>query len=281
MPADDELRTSLARDGVVVVPGVLDDGWCGRLRGAVERCRATPGPHYGVLSPAGCARVDSDLFRWGDDDDLWAVTHDSPLVALAARLLDEPAVVLVEDQWFASEPGATTSSPWHQDQPYYRLDRPFLTIWVTLDDIGHDGSLRVVEGSHDGPTYATVEFSASSTTVDRRGNLPPVPDVDGRPGCFAVRSWSLRAGDAIALDSRALHATGRGALATDFRRLSTRWAAPDTRYATPDHGTAAFWDLIPHGLGDGDLLASASFPLVVAPHGASSQGRNRQDPTWS
>ena len=52
--------------------------------------------------------------------------------------------MLVEDQWFCSEPGAISRSPWHQDHPYYNLDRPFVTIWVTLDDVTADAALRVV-----------------------------------------------------------------------------------------------------------------------------------------
>lgn len=258
-------RCGLARDGVVLLAGLLDRAWCVRLREAIERCRAAPGPHYGVLSSPGAPRVDSDLFRWGDDPDLRAVTHDSPLVDAAATLLGADAVVLIEDQWFASDAGATTPSPWHQDEPYYRLDRPFLTIWVTLDDIGPGNSLRVVPGSHaTGTTYEMVEFSATSSTIvagevagiDRR----TVPDID--VDADGVRAWSLAAGDAIALDSRALHATGPDALAAPFRRLSTRWAAPDTRYRTRGAGAAAFWDIVPHGLTEGDLLAGQAFPLV-------------------
>ena len=86
-----------------------------------------------------------------------------------------------------------------------------------------------------------------------------------RPIPGAVRTWSLRAGDAIALDSRTLHATGRGALAGPFRRVSTRWAAPATRYVDRPDGTAAFWDLVHHGLVDGDPLACDAFPLVERP----------------
>lgn len=261
-------RDALRDDGVVVVPGLLDDVWCARVRAAIGRCRIDPGPHYGVLSPPGRPRVDSDLFRWGDDADLHAVTHASPLVDAAAALLAEDAVVLVEDQWFASDPGATTPSPWHQDEPYYRLDRPFLTIWVTLDDIGVGSSLRVVPGSHLGPTFGMVEFSANAATIDTGTPAPtgPVPDIEADRDRHGVRSWTLRAGDAIALDSRTLHATGPAALPGPFRRLSTRWASPGTRYRLRDHGAAAFWDMLPHGLGDGDPIAGDVFPLVSPSH---------------
>jgi len=257
-PAEGELarrRAALASVGAVAVPGLLDDTWCARLRDAIERTGRAPSVHHGVLSPPGAPRVDSDLFRWTDDPDLYALTHESPVVELAAALLGERDVVLVEDQWFRSEPGATTPSPWHQDQPYYRLDRPFLTIWVTLDDIGTDASLRVVPGSHLGPQHPPVPFVHVATGAGSATQPPPVDES-------TVCSWDLRAGDAIALDSRVLHATGRAALPRPFRRVSTRWAAPSTRYVDVDTETAAFWDLIEHGRRAGDLLACDAFPLI-------------------
>jgi ectoine hydroxylase-related dioxygenase (phytanoyl-CoA dioxygenase family) len=254
------MRAELAERGAVAVPDLLDAGWCDRLHRAIDRCRRTPSAHYGVLSPAGAPQVDSDLFRWMDDPDLLLLTHDSPVVDLACALLDEDRVVLIEDQWFGSEPGAATPSPWHQDQPYYRVDRPFLTLWVTLDDIGDAGSLRVVPGSHLGPTFAPVAFVAAAPGASSP-TLPPPPDIDEQVA-GAVRTWSLRAGDGIALDSRTLHATGRTALAGPFRRISTRWAAPHTRYVDRPDGTATFWDLVPHGRRDGDLLSCPTFPLI-------------------
>jgi ectoine hydroxylase-related dioxygenase (phytanoyl-CoA dioxygenase family) len=208
--------------------------------------------------------VDSDLFRWADDPDIGELVGDSPLVEAAAQLLDAEQVVLIEDQWFASAPGSSTPSPWHQDQPYYRLDRPFLTIWITLDDVDVDCSLRVVDGSHaTGTTYAPVEFSATTTTIEGGSTLSPVPAIDDDPAAFPILSWSLRAGDAIALDSRTLHATGTGTPTAEFRRISTRWAEPDTRYRAIVPGAASFWDTIPHGLEDGDRLACDAFPLVT------------------
>jgi ectoine hydroxylase-related dioxygenase (phytanoyl-CoA dioxygenase family) len=257
-------RDELERVGATVWRSLLDESWCERLRHAIERCRNAPGPHYAVLSPPGLERVDSDLFRWSDDPDIGELVRDSPLVDAAATLLGTDEVVLIEDQWFASAPRSSTPSPWHQDQPYYRLDRAFLTVWITLDDVDVDCSLRVVEGSHaTGLTYAPVEFSATTTTIDGDSALSPVPAIDDEPEHYSIASWSLRAGDAIALDSRTLHATGTGAPAAQFRRVSTRWTTPDTRYRAVVPGAASFWDTIPHGLEDGDLLACDAFPLVA------------------
>lgn len=258
----DDLRSRLERDGAVVVPGLLDREWCDRLHDAIERTRSAASVHYGVLSPEGTARVDSDLFRWTDDPVIGALTSASPLVDLAATLLGSDDVVLIEDQWFCSEPGATTPSPWHQDGPYYNLDRPFLTVWITLDDIDEGAALRVVPGSHaTGVTYAPVEFSAGEATIGA-SDLEPVPDVDADPDRFPVQTWTLSAGDAVAFDSRLLHATGPAPIADrPFRRISTRWADPSTRYLDRGTQAASFWRVLPHGLVDGDPVACDVFPI--------------------
>lgn len=256
------VAAELEEVGAVHVSGVLDDRWIVRLHAAIERCQAAPGEHYGVLSRPGEPVVDSDLFRWFDDPDLHAVVHDSPLPALAGALLGAEEVVAVEDQWFASAPGATTASPWHQDDPYYNIDPGFLTVWVALDDAPAASALRVVPGSHRwGRLFAPVEFAASRSTIGAPGALEPVPDVEDGP--FEVRGWDVAAGDAIALHSRTLHAAGGAPIAgRPFRRLSTRWAAGDARYRDRGPHVASFWSTLQHGRVDGDLLACDTFPIV-------------------
>jgi hypothetical protein len=108
-----------------------------------------------------------------------------------------------------------------------------------------------VPGSHaTGITYAPVEFSATTTTIANGSDLAPVPAIDDLADQYPVSSWTLRAGDAIALDSRTLHATGVGTPTAEFRRVSTRWAVPDTRYRAEVPGAASFWDVLPHGRSD-------------------------------
>jgi hypothetical protein len=251
-------------DGVLHVSGVVDGPRCDAICAAIERSRSRVSEFYGVLSPAGDPQVDSDLFVWPHDDEYRSLVADGPLARLASALLDAPNVVFVEDQWFVSAPGAATPSPWHQDGPYYNLDRPFLTLWLALDDAPPEAALRVVAGSHRaGAWYAPVEFSTTLVTTLGSTALPPVPDVDADPSAD-VRHFDVRRGDVVALHSDALHAAGGVALPTVFRRLSTRWAHPDTRYVDRGPQVASFWRQLPHGLRDGDLLACDQFPLIAA-----------------
>ena len=111
------MRADFDRDGAALIRGLIPGATCERLHGAIEQCREHPSEHYALLSKPGRAAVDSDLFRWFDNAVIREVLFTSAFPALAAELLDADAVVLVEDQWFASAPDADTPSPWHQDEP--------------------------------------------------------------------------------------------------------------------------------------------------------------------
>ncbi|MFT3851648.1 MAG: phytanoyl-CoA dioxygenase family protein [Ilumatobacteraceae bacterium] len=229
------VRAAWNDDGAVVVRGVLDGDACRRLHAAIERTRGRPSEHYARLSPDGTPVLDSDLFRWRDDPDIAATVLGGALPALAASILGTAPVVFVEDQWFASEPNAATPSPWHQDAPYYNIDRPFVTLWVALDPAGPDAALRVVRGSHAGPEFAPVEFATTRSTIgddehDRRAAPPADPDADGS----TVLRWTMAPGDVIALHAGALHAAGGTANPDGWlRRLSVRYAPPDAALRRP------------------------------------------------
>ncbi|MEM1287671.1 MAG: phytanoyl-CoA dioxygenase family protein [Pseudomonadota bacterium] len=261
--APDNLVNDLAQNGYAFIPGVLDDRTCDALEAAISLCRRNPGPTFRTLSPAGTPVVQSELFRWPDVDALRAVTHEGLLPKLAARAFQTDSVILMEDQWFYSEEGASTPSPWHQDHPYHPLEPWFLTIWIPLDDPPGNVSLKVAAGSHLGPTYAPVEFSAGSATLGSAdGALSSVPDVDRDPDAWRVITPPAKRGDAVLLDSRTLHAAG--GLCTDtFQRLSVRFAHPQTVVQPRYWPVAQFWSDHAFASIKGAAIDGEHFPLLA------------------
>lgn len=257
------MKDEFDRDGAIFLPGAVPANTCAELHAAIEQCRAAPSEHYARLSPADRPLVDSDLFRWFDVEPIGRALFESPLPSLAAALLGTSEVVLVEDQWFASAPGADTPSPWHQDEPYYNIAGQFVTLWLALDPAPAGAALSVVPGSHRwGRTFAPVEFVAEGATIAGDGGLEQLgPDtLTSNP----PRRWDVAAGDVIALHPLTLHSAGATPVPGRwFRRLSTRWAAPDARYVDRGEQAASFWHKLPHGLSDGDPLACHVFPLVT------------------
>ena len=257
---DAAIREHYRRNGFVVVRDVLDGDACRRLGAAIEQARHAPSGNYRVLSPRGLGRVDSDLFRAGDVAAIEWLAARSTVPRIATELLQSPGgVVFVEDQWFASSPGASTPSPWHQDSPYFAIDRPFVTMWLPIDPVPPGAAMRVVPGSHHwGTSFAPVEFAAEGTTIaPGRTHLEPVPDIADA----AAVTIDAGRGDLVAFDGRLLHTAG-GAVDVEFRRFSLRYAPLAARYVRPPWPVAAFWDELAHGLADGDPLACATFPVV-------------------
>jgi hypothetical protein len=251
---------ALERDGFAVARGVLNASEIVLARQAIDEGRQRPGPFYRLLSGPSEARTDSDLFCLGRLPGLRAIAFDSELSRLAMQALERDSVVLLEDQWFASDPGGGTPSPWHQDEPYHPLDTPFLTTWLPLDPLPQGLSLRVVPGSHLGRIYAPIEFSSSEATLaGGSAALATVPDVD-RSSLPTVEP-RLEPGDVLLLDSRTLHAVAGGPPRLS-RRLSFRWARPETRLRHREWPIASFWDELDHGLVEGDLLGGPAFPII-------------------
>lgn len=258
-----DLRRQLAEDGYAFMPGVLDGPACDRLAAAIETCRQSPGPTFRTLSPDGAPLVQSELFRWGDVPAIRALTTSGPLPRLAAEAFGTGSVILMEDQWFHSEAGAGTPSPWHQDHPYHPLEPWFLTIWIPLDDPPGPVGLRVAPGSNEGTMYGPVEFSAGDATLGQAGvTLAAVPDIDADPARHGVVTPPARRGDAVLMDSRTLHAAG-GLCTGTFRRISIRYAHPGTRIAPRAWPVATFWDDHAFARTHGASIAGPAFPEVT------------------
>lgn len=257
---ESSVAEAIAERGVALVAGLIDEAACGQLIEAIEYCRAHPGGNFRTLSPEGRPVVQSDLFRWRDVPAIRDVAMEGALPRLAAEVFGTDEVILLEDQWFYSEEGSGTPSPWHQDHPYHPLEPWFLTIWIPLDPVPGPVGIKAVPGSHKGDVYAPVEFSAGKATLDAGGIvLRPVPDIDADPERYGVFEPATKPGDGVLLDSRALHAAG-GFCAATFRRVSIRYAPPSTRIRLRPWPIASFW--AEHNLKNDEILPEAAFPRI-------------------
>ncbi len=102
---DDDIRRAYAEDGAAVVRGVVDPAWLERLRDAVDRDIAEPGPYVHGYTPAdGNGRFHGNLRIWETDRDFREYCLHSPLPAMAADLLGAKRLNLRYDQLFGKEP---------------------------------------------------------------------------------------------------------------------------------------------------------------------------------
>ena len=262
--APSPVAAAVSATGFALVRGILDKPALDALIDAVEACRRVPGLHYRRLSPAGVPALESELFRWADTPAFGWLATQGRLPALACEVFGSDAVILLEDQWFRSDAGAEQESPWHQDHPYHPLEPAFLTIWLPLDPVPPGAGLQVVPGSHRGPIYAPVEFSATDATLAGSDAHPGAgPRTVDAADTGSAMLPPAGPGDAVLIDSRTLHAAG-GACPTVFRRLSVRYAPVSTRVAPRPWPVATFWDDYPEARLAGAVLPDDSFPTVSA-----------------
>ncbi|WP_421989340.1 phytanoyl-CoA dioxygenase family protein [Roseococcus sp.] len=230
-------------------PGFVDAVGRAELAAAIEACRRAPGPGFRILSPPGRPLVISDRDRAADVAAIGRLARAG--TGLAAGAFGSTSAVLLEDQWFLSEAGAGTPSPWHQDQPFLPVEPFFVTIWIPLDPPPGRDSLRAIPGSQRGPLYAPADFSSDA----------PEPGGDWESGRTApMFAPALSPGDAVLIDSRVLHATG-GFCPAPFRRISLRYAPPDARLSPRPWPVAERWRLLA-GAAGGPL--PLSLPRIAA-----------------
>src|SRR6202011_3799790 len=76
------------RDGVVCLRGQFDSPWIERMRAAIERDLAAPGPNATNFAEGSSAgKFFGDMFMWKQDAKFRAAALDSPAPAIAARLM--------------------------------------------------------------------------------------------------------------------------------------------------------------------------------------------------
>ncbi len=236
-------------EGCTRVEGAFSAEWVDRLRGAVARCRAAleagaPLPAVGSVGPRNppslhrtgsggvqlrnCMAADRAFLDW---------LAESPAAELVGRLTGARHVRFWMDATFIKEGSdAETATPWHNDVctfPFTGEQQP--SLWVALTDVDEDNApmLTLAGSSRDRWRYHSP-LSRQDLTLE--GYRPwrellervAAPDAD-------IRVWPARAGDALLIHPRTIHASRAQAPGRAGPRMAftTRWLGSDVIWA-PD-----------------------------------------------
>jgi ectoine hydroxylase-related dioxygenase (phytanoyl-CoA dioxygenase family) len=210
----------------------------------------------------------NDYCNWRRIPEFRRFVYESPVAAIAGRLMESDEVVFYHEHVLIKEPGALKPSPWHHDQPYYPVDGwQNCSIWLPVDPVAESASLRFVRGSHAwGKWFMPRKFATQQNYHVREGrgadrDYATVPDIDGDPTRFEILTWALEPGDCIAFHMRTLHgAAGNDSLTRSRRVLATRWLGADARFAERP------WEVSPPvtgGLCSGAPMACEEFPRIL------------------
>ncbi|MAG04764.1 MAG: phytanoyl-CoA dioxygenase [Acidimicrobiaceae bacterium] len=261
----DEVVDVLAADGVVCLRGLFRD-WVDVLTAGVARNEAEPSEFFNENGTAGDpGRFWDDYCNWNRIPEFEQFAFESDVGMVAAELMGSETVQLFHDHVLVKEPGARLHTPWHADGPYYFVEgRQTVSLWLPLDPVPVESTLRFIRGSHLWDTAVMpvnwttgYGFYGGSDTGQDEG-FQPLPDPDAEPDRYEVLEWAMQPGDAVAFHYDTVHGA-RGS--SDLRRaFSLRVVGDDARYVERQGRTSPPFD--GHGMVTGQRLREDWFPFL-------------------
>jgi ectoine hydroxylase-related dioxygenase (phytanoyl-CoA dioxygenase family) len=263
---DDAAIESFARDGVVVVRGVLNPGQVELLEKGLQHVVDYPSSRA-ILASAedDPGQFFEDFLRWTDTPEIEKIALKSKLPELAAALMDSNRARFYHDHVLVKEAGTCQRTPWHQDQPYYNVDGTGISAWVPLDEIPRGGSPEFWAGSHRGPWRMPRTFLDEQAKWFPEGSLAEIPDIDGDPGAYDIRQWQLGPGDAIFFNFLTVHGAPGFPFDHQRRVVSFRYLGGDARHAVRPWPTSPDFPELTDELEDGAPFDHPNFPLAWPP----------------
>ncbi len=270
VPFEDTVR--FATDGVVCLRQVIDRHWIEQLRIGVERNLAQPSDRSRLWHRDGDGRTSSyDSQVWQQIPEYRRFVFESPMAAIAGRLLGATAVNFFFDAIFVRSAGSRFRTPFHQDEPYWSVEGfDTCSAWMPLVPVERKSALEFVRGSHRWTTrFRQTNFGAMTgderDQVDFGLDAEPFPDIEGQRRRYDIVSWDMEPGDVAAFNARIIHG-GSGNLAPDreLRVFNTQWLGDDVRVVfrpegmDPDHSAA----MTAAGLRPGDRIGTDLYPEV-------------------
>jgi ectoine hydroxylase-related dioxygenase (phytanoyl-CoA dioxygenase family) len=249
------------RDGVVVLRGVFRD-WVEALGAGVAEVMAHPSPLERSVRPAdGSAAFFQDFCNWQRIPQFRAFVFESPAAPIAAQLMRSSSARLFHDHILVKQPGNSTVTPWHQDQPYYCVTaEQSVSFWTPLDPVSRAVSLECVAGSHRWSTTGFRPTRFDGSPLYASGEFDEVPDIEAERSRLMIRAWEMVPGDAVAFDFRTLHGAPANTAPTTRRVFSSRWVGSEARFVRAGaRGSPPF----PHlALADGAPFDAPEFPEI-------------------
>ncbi len=242
---DAGLVEAYRRDGFVAVRGVFTVPEAARFRSAAldladrQSGRVQGGTVFTQLVNA-----------WQIDEAMAALTLDPRLGEIATSMSGMP-MRLWHDHMLIKQPGTSTPTEFHQDQPYWPHEgcRHALSMWIALCDVPAErGCMTFIPRSHELGPLAPADFGSANSMFDIAPELAYGPRV----------TLPLRAGDLTVHNSCCAH--GATANVTQDPRVAhiVLFMDAETRYRQRAHPVTD-----PLDLREGDVLDGEAFPLVA------------------
>ena len=237
---DIEIPASLVedyrRDGAACVRGVLDDECIDLLRGGVDRDIAAPGPLHTVQQDSDAPGFFLTDFCMSQRlPEFRTFIFESPAAAIAAHFMGASRVRFFYDAMWVKGTATPKRTRWHQDQPYYPVDgSQFCAIWIPLDPVDAQSSLKLVRGSHRWGRWFEPELTRRGQDLydGAASRFERMPDIEADRNAHDIVSWSMEPGDCIVFHALTVHGAPGNPSREHWRRaVSTFWMGDDAVFA--------------------------------------------------
>ena len=254
MNTSDQYQTSDAdlsafeRDGVVVLRNIVDEPWLARLRAAIDHNLESDDWYFHYI------------YMWQRDPELYDFCFNSPLGQAASQLLHTNKVNLIYDQIFVKDEIRTERTEWHNDQPYWPVRGPAMSIWLSIDETTKEtGAMEFIRGSHQWDRW--FEIIGERQPPELNPKFEKIPDYDQERDAHEILTWDLAPGDAVAFHALSVHSSYPFIKPVRRRAYSLRFAAQEAVYAEESGALPRFCN---PELGEGQPLDSEKYPAVYS-----------------
>ena len=155
-----ELKTAFEREGFAIARRVVPPGQVVALRRAFQEL-LTKWARECEVTVDEYERVVSQWTGVHEQHPVFARQLQHPAVAQIAReLLGVDQLQLFHDHLISKPPTNSHTIPWHQDFPFWPVDKPTaLSCWLALDDVDDlSGAMRFMPGAHREGEKAPADF---------------------------------------------------------------------------------------------------------------------------
>lgn len=251
-------------NGAICVRGVLGQDWTEKLIRRIDQHAANVGQ---TETTEWSHLAFSDRYLYPTHAWMKEFLFESGVAELAGKLMRSDTARLYFDHIFVREGLSESTTPWHQDRPYWPFaGSQICSVWLTLTDCDVASSaMEIIKGSHDwGKVFKPTAFSEEDINAEWIQNAEgeDLPDFDTHRDDYDILAWEMKAGDAIVFSAEAIHGAGVNQT-TDRRRvaLSTRWLGDDAVW-DPRPGVDPIITQEHVNIHPGEFAQDEAFPLV-------------------
>ncbi len=248
--------------GAVLLKGLLNAAEVSLLTEGIEKNLETLSPRAKIAS----RKDDPGLFvedfcNWREIEEYERFICDSPLAAVAARLMQSRCARLYHDHLLVKESHTAQVTPWHQDQPYYNVDgKQNCSFWIPVDSVPRAHTLEFVGGSHLGPWLMPRSFCDNQAKWFPEGSLGELPDIENNRRSFSILGWAVEPGDVVAFHMLTLHASS--GVQERRRVFSVRFLGDDMVHAPRPWVTSPHFAGLEQALPAGVAMEHELFPVL-------------------